>query len=160
MGVYMRRIAIIVAGASIAVLSAAPVVADPTVSIGGASATAVGAWVKPTGCSQFPVDYFGLPAGAYVRIHVLDAVTRADAGSSLLTSSDPRSGRVNIQVCNFQVEDTTSLLLSLDVTGVGVADSAIFAFVPRPNTVRCVNKKTYTIKEFQGKKCPAGWVHR
>ena len=134
--------------------------ADTTATVGGATATAVGSWVKPTGCSQFPVEYAGLPVDAYASIHVLDAVTRSDLGSTFIVSSGPRSGRENIQVCSFKVEDTTSLLLSFEVPGVGTVDSAPFAFAARPNTVRCVNKANYTIKEFTGKSCPKGWVKR
>ncbi|MDP1877195.1 MAG: hypothetical protein Q8M17_06535 [Actinomycetota bacterium] len=134
--------------------------ADPTATVGGATATAIGSWVKPTGCSQFPVEYAGLPAGGHASIHVLDAVTRSNLGSAIVLGSDPRKARVNVQVCSFNVEDTTSLLLSLDVGGLGVADSPSFSFVARPGTVRCVNKATYEIKEFTGKKCPKGWVRR
>jgi len=106
------------------------------------------------------VEYAGLPAEAGASIHILDAVTRANLGSDLILSSEPRSGRVNIQVCSFNTESTSQILLSLDVRGSGVADSAVFGWSPKPNTVRCVNKRTYNIKEFTGKRCPTGWVKR
>lgn len=157
----MRRPIIALASfALLATASVSPAAADTTASIGGATATAVGSWVKPTGCSQFPVTYSGLPAGTSAWIHVLDAVTRTDVGSVLVMSGDPRAGRQNVQVCGFKTEDTASLVLSLAVSGAGAADSTTFAFAARPNTVRCVNKANYTIKEFSGKACPKGWVKR
>jgi hypothetical protein len=131
-----------------------------TVDVAGATATSIGAWVKPTGCSQLPVEYANIPAGATATIHVLDAVTRSDVGSDFIPSTDPRTGRINIQVCGFKVETTPTVLLSLDVTGTGAADSAPFAWSPNPGTTRCVNKRTYAIKEFTGKRCPTGWVKR
>lgn len=156
----MRRLTLIVTSTALCALIGTGGASAETVSVGGASAASVGRWVKPTGCSQFPVQYSGLPVAASTTIHVLDAVTRTDLGSAFVTSSEPRSGRVNIQICSFQVEDTTKILLSLDVAGYGVADSTVFGWSPRPNTVRCVNKRTYAIREFPGKKCPPGWVER
>lgn len=158
-GSMVRRFFLVVGGL-VLVFGGGAVASAETVSVGPASASSVGAWVKPTGCSQFPVDYAGLPEGAYARIYVLDAVTRSDVGSDLLLESEPRSGRVNIQVCRHQVESTSSVLISLDVRGLGVADSAAFAWAARPGTVRCVNKKSLAIQDFAGKKCPVGWVKR
>lgn len=155
----MRRLLLLVVVLVLACGGGAVASAE-TVSVGPSSASSVGAWVKPTGCSQFPVDYAGLPEGAYARIYVLDAVTRADVGSEMLLESEPRSGRANIQVCRWQVESTSSVLISLDVRGLGVADSAPFAWAVRPGTVRCVNKTSYAIQEFAGKRCPSGWVKR
>jgi hypothetical protein len=156
----MRRFVVTATLAASLLLATAGSVAAETVSVGGATASSVGAWVKPTACSQLPVEYAGIPADSTATINVLDAVTRTSLGSELLLPTDPGSGRANIQICSFQVKDTSQILLSLDVSGVGVADSATFVWSPRPNTVRCVNKRTYKIREFTGKKCPSGWVKR
>jgi len=156
----MRRIVVTATLAASLLLAAAGSVAAETVSVGGATASSVGAWVKPTACSQFPIEYAGVPAETTASITVLDADTRTDLGSELIFPSHPTSGRVNIQVCNHQVKDTLRILLSLDVRGVGVADSASFTWTPSPNTVRCVSKRTYNIKEYPGRKCPSGWVKR
>ena len=156
----MGRVLLALSAVVAVTLASVGVASAETASLGGASATSSGAWVKPTGCSQFPVEYAGLPADAYATIHVLDAATRSDVGSALIVRSAPRSGRTNVQVCSFKVEGTSQILLSLEVTDLGAADSPPFAWSPTPNVVRCVNKRTYTIREFSGRKCPAGWVRR
>jgi hypothetical protein len=156
----MKRAALGTAAAAMVVLTTTGTASADTATLGGASASTVGAWVKPTSCSQLPVDYMGLPADQTATIHILDATTRADVGSTLILRSEPRSGRVNIQVCSSQVKETSQVLLSLELSGAGAADSAVFAWTARPNTVRCVNKRTYTIREFPARKCPSGWVKR
>lgn len=156
----MRRTVLTVTAAAAVLLATAGTASAETANLGGATASTVGGWVKPTSCSQFPVEYAGLPADQSATISVLDAVTRTDVGSAYITSREARSGRVNVQVCKFQVEDTSQVLLSLQLSGAGAADSAAFGWTPRPDTVRCVNKRTYTIREFTARKCPAGWVKR
>lgn len=149
---------LVAAGVVLGVAGAAR--ADTTVTLGPATATAVGAWVKPTACSQFPVDYSGLPGGSVAVVKAIDPVTRTGFASSIVLSSDPRAGRVLLQICSFEVEGSSSVLVALEVAGLGVSESAPFAWSARPGTVRCVNKRTYQIREFTGKACPKGWVRR
>ena len=86
-----RRIASTAIAAGLLFAIAAPANAETT-SVGGATASSVGAWVKPTGRSQFPVEYVGIPAGSYGGIHIVDAVTRSDLGLTFITSSAPLVG--------------------------------------------------------------------
>jgi hypothetical protein len=156
----MRRIALIATVTASLTFAAVGSVAAEGVSVGGATARSVGAWMKPTACSQFPIEYTGIPPQSTASINVLDAITRRDLGSELLLPRHAQSGRVNIEVCAHQVKDTSRILLTLDVGGVGVGDSASFTWSPKPNTVRCVNKRTYDIRRYTGQKCPRGWVKR
>lgn len=154
----MRRTCLVTATAATILLAAAAPALAESATLGGTTASSVGPWVKPTGCSQFPVEYAGVPADSVASISVLDAVTRSSLGSTIVIGSKSTAGRKNVQVCSFRTEDTTSILLSLEVSGLGAVDSAAFSWSPRPNTVRCVNKRTYTIREYPGRKCPSGWV--
>ena len=152
----MRLATALLAGASLTVALASPAAAE-TVQVGAASATTVGIWVYPMGCSQLPVEYAGIPAGSYAYIRILDSATRNDIGSKTVYPGDPQSARANIQVCKHSVDGATSILLSLDIIGVGAADSATFGWA---SLSRCVNRKTYEISLVQSATCPKGSVKR
>ena len=152
----MRVATALVGMVALAIAWAAPAAAE-SAQVGSATASTVGNWIKPTGCSKLPVEYANLPPATYARLDVLDAVTRTSIGSEGIYSDQPRSGRLNVQVCDLNLENTDSILLSLDLTGVGAADSAPFAWT---NLSRCVNRKTYNITLVQGSTCPKGTVKR
>ncbi|MCX6433511.1 MAG: hypothetical protein NTX29_12235 [Actinobacteria bacterium] len=156
----MRRAVIIATATASLILTAIGPAFAETATAGGTTASTVGAWVKPTGCSQFLVTYSGLPDTVLLqKIMVLDAATRATLGMSLVTGQQPRAGQTPIQICSQNVTTTTSMVLAVDGLA-GYAESAPFGWASVPSAVRCVNKRTYSIKEFTGKACPKGWVRR
>jgi len=154
-----------------ALLVAGVVFASPafaaTVDVGGARVS----WDDATmfaqgehGCSTIRFNYANGTGRELLNLKftVESQFNERIAGDSYVAIMPGVTGVASEQVCDLPTGgDPYRVVVSVaDYGGGSQESSAPITFRPRPDYVRCVNKRTYQVQDVQGKRCAAGWVKR
>ena len=118
------------------------------VSLGPITVSTTGDWSFPGSCRDYTFDYVGWGSEFIGSVTLIEATTR-DVIASEVFISKPSSGSGNLFVCGFEVRPSSRLLLQVDASGLGTAESDVFTWEGSAASIIITGSRT-TIKGKPG----------
>jgi hypothetical protein len=120
---------------------------------------------SPTSCTVYKFTYAnGTPNElTTLTLSLLSPLNDRLAFEAQFGVTAGETGIFNVQLCGALPAGLGPYTVTMEINQSGQGPTEVSApvtFKARPDVVRCVNKKTYNIHEYAGKRCPTGWVKR